>query len=60
MKMEMTNAEAIDLLEGVRKGLEGRLGTALDMAVDALKEKAEADSCANGACMIHFKKEGQN
>lgn len=56
----MTNEEAIDLLEGVRKGLEGRLGTALDMAINALKEKAEADSCANGACMIHFKKEGQN
>lgn len=55
----MTNEEAIDLLEGVRKGLEGRLGTALDMAINALKEKAEADSCANGACMIHFKKEGQ-
>ena len=58
MKMEMTNTEAIDLLEGVRKGLEGRLGTALDMAIDALREKAEEDSCANGACMIHFKKEG--
>lgn len=57
MKMKMTDTEAIDLLEGVRKGLEGRLGTALDMAIDALKEKAEADSCANGACVIHFKDE---
>lgn len=53
----MTDIEALDLLMGVRKGMESNLGTALDIAIDALKEKAEAGSCANGACMIHFKDE---
>jgi len=53
----MTVKEALDLLMGVRKGMESNLGTALDIAIDALREKVEADSCANGACMIHFKDE---
>lgn len=49
---------AIEQLESIVKGADGELWDAIRMAVDALKEKTEAEACASGACIVHFEKEG--
>lgn len=50
--------KAIDLLDSIVEGCDGELWDAIRMAVDALKEKTEAEACASGACIVHFEKEG--
>ena len=48
----MTREKAIDLLEGITKGVDGELFDAIRMALDALKAQEPETECE--ACMVHY------
>lgn len=49
----MTVSEAIELLESVTNGMDGRLGDAIRMGIEALKQ--QENGCDSGACKISYK-----
>ena len=51
----MTREKAIDLLEGITKGVDGELFDAIRMALDALKAQEPDAECE--ACIVHYQED---